>query len=194
MQTERSPSPEVVALLRARHYLRAKCGASVHRSESESRARLENVLIPILRFIAAAYETGDSCCWEAAYRTAEGTETALGAAFLVAHAAALVRAIRRNEGSKFYYLPVTSKFLSSDEEKLIILVEMEAECENSFLGPAAIDIAGVGNDAPFTEAIKYLGEFWRQRTSALGQIVFCVYSFPSTFVSKISKCLSYQIP
>ena len=71
-----------------------------------------------LRFVAAAAETGDAACFDAAF---DGAEAALGprdGALLVARAAALVRALKREE-AELRFLPPPCRYLSPGEAVLL---------------------------------------------------------------------------
>lgn len=93
----------------------------------------EALVLATVRFIGAAYETGDSACWEAAHAHAEaalGRETvrsgevapgAGDAALLVARAAALFRVIRVDRPD-FGVLPPGCRWMSADEAALLSLV------------------------------------------------------------------------
>lgn len=79
---------------------------------------VERAVMLALRFVAAAAETGDAACFDAAF---EGAEAAFGprdGALLVARAAALVRALNRDEaGCEF--LPPPCRWLSPGEAHLL---------------------------------------------------------------------------
>ncbi len=78
----------------------------------------ERIVLLTLRFVAAATETGDAACWDAAL---DGAEAAFGprdGALLVARAAALLRAARR-EGADLRCLPPPCRRLSRDEADLL---------------------------------------------------------------------------
>jgi hypothetical protein len=78
----------------------------------------ERAVMLALRFIAAAADTGDAACWDAAL---DGAEAAFGprdGALLVARAAALLRAMRR-EGAGLDFLPPPCRRLSADEADLL---------------------------------------------------------------------------
>lgn len=78
----------------------------------------ERAVMMALRFVAAAADTGDAACWDAAL---DGAEAAFGprdGALLVARAAALLRAGRR-EGTVLRFLPPPCRRLSGDEAALL---------------------------------------------------------------------------
>ena len=71
----------------------------------------------VLRFIGAAYETGDAACWEAAHTRAEDELGPLDGALLVAGAATVVRTILSRRD--FSFLPPPCRRLSVDETALL---------------------------------------------------------------------------
>ena len=78
----------------------------------------ERAVMLALRFVAAAGDTGDAACFDAAL---DGAEAAFGprdGALLVARAAALVRGFRR-EAADIRFLPPPCRFLSSGEANLL---------------------------------------------------------------------------
>ncbi len=78
----------------------------------------ERAVMLALRFVAAAADTGDAACWDAAL---DGAEAAFGprdGALLVARAAALLRAGQR-EGTTLRFLPPPCRRLSGDEADLL---------------------------------------------------------------------------
>ncbi len=78
----------------------------------------ERVVILALRFVAAAAETGDAACFDAAF---DGAEAAFGprdGALLVARAAALLRALKRDE-AEWHFLPPPCRALSPGEAHLL---------------------------------------------------------------------------
>ena len=79
---------------------------------------VERVVMLALRFVAAAAETGDAACFDAAF---DGAEAAFGprdGALLVARAAALVRALRHEE-VEVRFLPPPCRVLSAGEARLL---------------------------------------------------------------------------
>ena len=76
-----------------------------------------------LRFVAAAAETGDAACFDAAF---DGAEAAFGprdGAYLVARAAALVRALRHEE-AEVRFLPPPCRSLSPGEAHLLAALRL----------------------------------------------------------------------
>lgn len=83
---------------------------------------VERAVMLALRFVAAAAETGDAACFDAAF---EGAEAAFGprdGALLVARAAALVRALKR-DGVDFAFLP-PCRWLSPGETHLLAALRL----------------------------------------------------------------------
>ena len=74
-----------------------------------------------LRFVAAAAETGDGACFDAAFAEAEAAFGDRDGALLVARAAALVRAARR-DGVALAVLPPGCRALSCDEAGLLAVL------------------------------------------------------------------------
>ena len=68
----------------------------------------------VLRFVAAAAETGDAACYDAAFAEAEAAFGPREGALVVARAAALLRAAAR-EGVALASLPPPCRSLSTDE-------------------------------------------------------------------------------
>ncbi len=83
----------------------------------------ERAVILALRFVAAAAETGDAACFDAAF---DGAEAAFGprdGALLVARAAALVRALTRDEVD-LRFLPPPCRALSPGEAHLLAALRL----------------------------------------------------------------------
>lgn len=84
---------------------------------------VERAVMLALRFVAAAAETGDAACFDAAF---DGAEAALGprdGALLVARAAALIRALRRDE-AELHFLPPPCRYLSPGEARLLAALRL----------------------------------------------------------------------
>ncbi len=94
----------------------------------------ERAVMLALRYVSAAAETGDAACFDAAF---DGAEAAFGprdGALLVARAAALVRALRRDEAGgeadrdgadrdgALRFLPPACRFLSAGESRILRLL------------------------------------------------------------------------
>ena len=78
----------------------------------------ERALVLALRFVAAAAETGDAACFDAAFAEAEATFGPRDGALVVARSAALLRAARR-EGVALLLLLPPCRSLSADEADLV---------------------------------------------------------------------------
>ena len=78
----------------------------------------ERALVLVLRFVAAAAETGDAACYDAAFAEAEAAFGPREGALVVARAAALLRAAAR-EGVALAPLPPPCRSLSTDEAGLL---------------------------------------------------------------------------
>ena len=74
-----------------------------------------------LRFVAAAAETGDGACFDAAFAEAEAAFGVRDGALVVARAAALLRAARR-DGVDLALLPPACRALSRDETRILTLL------------------------------------------------------------------------
>ena len=82
------------------------------------RGGVERAVMLALRFVAAADDTGDAACWDAAFERAEDEFGPRDGALLVARAAALLRALRR-DGSDLRFLPPPCRRLSAGEAELL---------------------------------------------------------------------------
>jgi hypothetical protein len=93
-------------------------------------------VLSVLRFIAAAYATGEAECWEAAFRFADNAAGEDGP-LLVARVAALVRAIRRHHDP--ICLPPSCSGLSIDERHIMMLIGLAHDNDRRSLGIDASD-------------------------------------------------------
>lgn len=94
---------------------------------------VERAVMLALRFVAAAAETGDAACFDAAF---DGAEAAFGprdGALLVARAAALVRALRRDEAD-LCFLPPPCRCLSPGEANLLVALRLRVSGQREMLG------------------------------------------------------------
>jgi hypothetical protein len=112
-----------------------------------------------LRYIGAAYATGDACCWEAAYSCVDHAPEGIDGALFVARAASLVRAIRCNRACEFCYLPSSCRRLSLDEAKLMALIEGSLD---KGLAASAIAPGSHAWSAGTIDAIGAVASLWRQ--------------------------------
>lgn len=96
---------------------------------------VERAVMLALRFVAAAAETGDAACFDAAF---DGAEAAFGprdGALLVARAAALIRALRRDEG-ELHFLPPPCRYLSPGEAQLLVALRLRLSGQRGTGGTA----------------------------------------------------------
>src|SRR5262249_42464155 len=80
------------------------------------------ITLSLFRFIGAAYATGASDCWEAAYRFADEAPGIADSPLLVARAAALVRILRSGRPCELCFMPPSCRRLSKDEAELMRLL------------------------------------------------------------------------
>jgi hypothetical protein len=80
--------------------------------------------LSLFRFIGAAYATGASDCWEAAYRHADEATAVADSPLMVARAAALVRLLRQGRRCETCFMPPSCRRLSNDEAELMRLIAM----------------------------------------------------------------------
>lgn len=104
-----------------------------------------------LRFVAAAAETGDGACFEAAFAEAEAVFGLRGGALVVARAAALLRSARR-DGIALALLPPACRALSRDEANLLAALRARAAtglapCLPAGLDPSVADLAAAWAEA-----------------------------------------------
>ena len=78
--------------------------------------------LSLFRFIGAAYSTGASDCWEAAYRFADESPDIADSPLLVARVAALVRILRSGRPCELCFMPPSCRRLSKDETELMRLL------------------------------------------------------------------------
>ncbi len=94
------------------------CPAPLADAALMPRGGAERAVMLALRFVAAADDTGDAACWDAAFERAEAEFGPRDGALLVARAAALLRALRR-DGSDLRFLPPPCRRLSAGEAGLL---------------------------------------------------------------------------
>jgi hypothetical protein len=87
-------------------------------------------VLSVLRFIAAAYVTGEAECWEAAFRFADEAAGDDGP-LLVARVASLVRLIRRHHD--LVCLPPSCSGLSVDEKRIMMLIGLARDNDHRTL-------------------------------------------------------------
>lgn len=108
--------------------------------------------LSLFRFIGAAYATGASDCWEAAYRFADEAPDIADSPLLVARAAALVRILRSGRPCELCFMPPSCRRLSKDEADLMRLLAAARSRQ-----PGELEsIVGSGNGDATTRAVKAL--------------------------------------
>jgi hypothetical protein len=124
--------------------------------DSVRRDKQSALLLSLVRFIGAAYATGDAECWEAAHQCAEDAAGANDGPIFVARAASLVRTIRRCTARDFVYWPASCVRLSNDEASLMILIESACGADPFASRRAALDIVGEQHVAEVIRAASEL--------------------------------------
>lgn len=81
---------------------------------------IASVVLPVLRFIAAAHSTGEAECRETAFHVAANEVGAKHGPLLVGYVAAFVRLIRRSH--EVVCLPAPCSRLSVDEQQIITMI------------------------------------------------------------------------
>ena len=114
------------------------------------------VALSLLRFIGAAYATGASDCWEAAYRFADETPGIADSPLLVARAAALVRILRSGRPCELCFMPPSCKRLSKDEAELMRLLAVARSKEPGALETVVCQFVGNENEIATTQAVNAL--------------------------------------
>lgn len=79
--------------------------------------------LSVLRFVAAAYTTGEAACWETAFQLADRAVDTENGPILVARIASLVRILRRAGTDELACLPAPCNRLTIGEERLILLIQ-----------------------------------------------------------------------
>lgn len=114
------------------------------------------VALSLCRFIGAAYATGASDCWEAAYRFADETPGIADSPLLVARAAALVRVLRSGRPCELCFMPPSCKRLSKDETELMRLLAVARRREPGELESVVCQFVGNENEIATTRAVNAL--------------------------------------
>ena len=99
----------------------------------------ERAAILVLRFIAAARDTGDACCWDAALDEAEAAFGERAGPLVVGTAAALIRRLHR-KGGNIAFLPSPCRRLSPGEALMLRTLRARAH------GPLGLEFSPVGDD------------------------------------------------
>lgn len=114
------------------------------------------VALSLLRFIEAAYATGASDCWEAAYRFADEAPGIADSPLLVARAAALVRILRGGRPCELCFMPPSCKRLSKDEAELMRLLSIARSQRPGELESMVCQFVGSGKQDAATRAVNAL--------------------------------------
>jgi len=126
------------------------------RPDLESYDDFCRVTLSLLRFIAAAYATGASDCWEAAYRFADEAPGIADSPLLVARVAALVRILRSGRPCQLCFMPPSCRRLSKDETELMRLLAVARGNQPGELESAVCQFVGNENGIATTKAVKAL--------------------------------------
>jgi hypothetical protein len=114
------------------------------------------VTLSLFRFIAAAYATGASDCWEAAYRFADEAPGIADSPLLVARVAALLRLLRSGRPCQFCFMPPSCRRLSQDETELMRLLAVARGNQPGELESAVCQFVGNENGIATTRAVNAL--------------------------------------
>lgn len=112
--------------------------------------------LSLFRFIGAAYATGASDCWEAAYRFADEAPDIADSPLLVARAAALVRILRNGRPCELCFMPPSCRRLSKDEADLMRLLAAARSRQPGELESLVGQFVGSGNGDAATRAVNAL--------------------------------------
>ncbi|WP_256806977.1 hypothetical protein [Bradyrhizobium sp. Bra64] len=114
------------------------------------------IALSLLRFIGAAYATGASDCWEAAYRFADEAPDIADSPLLVARAAALVRILRSGRPCELCFMPPSCRRLSKDEAELMRLLAVARSRQPGELKSVVCQFVGNENEIATTQAFDAL--------------------------------------
>ncbi|OAF07662.1 hypothetical protein AYJ54_17560 [Bradyrhizobium centrolobii] len=114
------------------------------------------VALSLFRFIGAAYATGASDCWEAAYRFAEETPDVSDSPLLVARVAALVRILRSCRACNLCFMPPSCSRLSKDEAELMRLLAVARSRRPGELESVVCKLVGTEKEDAATRAVNAL--------------------------------------
>lgn len=114
------------------------------------------VALSLFRFIGAAYATGASDCWEAAYRFADEAPDIADSPLLVARVAALVRILRSGRPCELCFMPPSCRRLSKDETELMRLLAVARRKEPGELESIVCQFVGNENEIATTRAVNAL--------------------------------------
>ncbi|WP_454650919.1 hypothetical protein [Bradyrhizobium liaoningense] len=114
------------------------------------------IALSLFRFIGAAYATGASDCWEAAYRFADEAPGIADSPLLVARAAALVRILRGGRPCELCFMPPSCRRLSKDEAELMRLLAVARNKQPGELASIVCQFVGSGKEDVATQAVNAL--------------------------------------
>lgn len=114
------------------------------------------IALSLFRFIGAAYATGTSDCWEAAYRFADEAPGVADSPLLVARAAALVRILRSGRPCELCFMPPSCRRLSKDETELMRLLAVARRKQPGELESVVCQFVGNENEIATTRAVNAL--------------------------------------
>lgn len=114
------------------------------------------VALSLFRFIGAAYTTGASDCWEAAYRFADEAPDIADSPLLVARVAALVRILRSGRPCELCFMPPSCRRLSKDEAELMQLLAVARRKQPGELESIVGQFVGSGKEDAATQAVNAL--------------------------------------
>ncbi|WP_018317274.1 hypothetical protein [Bradyrhizobium sp. WSM2793] len=114
------------------------------------------VALSLFRFIGAAYTTGASDCWEAAYRFADEAPDIADSPLLVARVAALVRILRSGRPCELCFMPPSCRRLSKDETELMRLLAVARRKQPGELESIVCAFVGSAKEAAATRAVNAL--------------------------------------
>lgn len=114
------------------------------------------VALSLFRFIGAAYATGASDCWEAAYRFADEAPGIADSPLLVARAAALVRILRGGRPCELCFMPPSCRRLSKDEADLMRLLAVARRKQPGELESIVCQFVGSDKEDAATRAVNAL--------------------------------------
>jgi len=112
--------------------------------------------LSLFRFIGAAYATGASDCWEAAYRFADEAPGISDSPLLVARVAALVRILRSGRPCDLCFMPPSCRRLSRDEAELMRLLAAARGSEADELKTVVGQLVGIEKERAATQAVNAL--------------------------------------
>ncbi|AWL99422.1 hypothetical protein [Bradyrhizobium amphicarpaeae] len=114
------------------------------------------VALSLFRFIGAAYATGASDCWEAAYRFADEAPDIADSPLLVARVAALVRILRSGRPCELCFMPPSCRRLSKDETDLMRLLAVARRNQPGELESIVCAFVSSGQQAAAMRAVNAL--------------------------------------